>query len=570
MRMSEHLMSDRSVKPLHVLVFGKLPTRRDDEFSQWIEQCAEVDRVDTLEDALRALRLGQFDAVISSGTEFEHVGEVCLSPQAAAVFDIVNEGVCIVSQNRKLGWANPRMMNFSEEVRSRVSECCLELLIACRKQILGGRPPVGGKRLDVTTARGEHVEVHATPVIDEGNEVTQVVAVVRDATRVRSLQSKIDAIDRAGQELLSLDGEQFSRLDTQERLSLLEQKILRSTRDNLHFDNFEIRVLNRKTNKLELVLASGMPPDATDTEIFALSSGNGICGYVAARGRSYICPDASKDPRYLPGLENAQSSLTVPLLLRDQVVGVANFESTKVASFNEDDRQFAEIFARYVALALHVLELLVSERYTTTGRLGRDVMTEITGPLNDVLTETENLVEDYLGHDDLRHRLRAISENVVRIRETIKALTSEKPGMVGIRTQRAERHDPLLAGKRILVADDEEIIRSTVRDVLVCYGCEVSLAETGDAATELIAHQKYDLVLSDIKMPGKSGYEVFAAAKDADATVPVILTTGFGYDPNHAIVRARREGLSAVLFKPFKVNQLLGEIRMALSPGKQS
>jgi CheY-like chemotaxis protein len=74
----------------------------------------------------------------------------------------------------------------------------------------------------------------------------------------------------------------------------------------------------------------------------------------------------------------------------------------------------------------------------------------------------------------------------------------------------------------------------------------------------------FDLVLSDIKMPIKSGYEVFAAAKAANPDTPVILTTGFGYDPNHCIVRARREGLSAVLFKPFKVDQLLLEIRSAL------
>jgi DNA-binding NtrC family response regulator len=69
-------------------------------------------------------------------------------------------------------------------------------------------------------------------------------------------------------------------------------------------------------------------------------------------------------------------------------------------------------------------------------------------------------------------------------------------------------------------------------------------------------------------MPGKDGYEVFAATKEANPETPVILTTGFGYDPNHAIIRARREGLSAVLFKPFKVDQLLGEIRMALKSPK--
>ena len=80
----------------------------------------------------------------------------------------------------------------------------------------------------------------------------------------------------------------------------------------------------------------------------------------------------------------------------------------------------------------------------------------------------------------------------------------------------------------------------------------------------MINKNDYDLVLSDIKMPGKNGYEIFAAAKDKNPNVPVILMTGFGYDPHHSIVRARKEGLAAVLFKPFKVDQLLGEIRKAL------
>ncbi len=557
-------MSERAVKQLHLLVLGHPDCGA--EFARWMDECAEVDRVDTLEDALHALRLDRFDAVVSSSSEFLPVREVCLSPQAAAVFDIVKEGVCIVSAPGKLGWTNPKMLSFNDEIRTRVTACCTELLVAARTQIKSGAVTGAGKRFDLTTSGSEHVEVHATPVIDDHNKVTQVFAVVRDVTRARGLQDKIDMIDRAGHELLSLDAEQFSRLDAQGRLSLLEQKILRCTRETLHFDNFEIRVLNKKNQKLELALVSGMPPEIVDTDLFARSAGNGICGHVASRGRSYICPDTSEDPRYRPGLKNARSSLTVPLLLQDDIVGVANFESTQVASFNEDDRQFAEIFARYIALALHVLELLVSERHTTTGRLGQDVMTEITGPLNDILTETETLVEDYLGHDDLRHRLRAISGNAVQIRETIKALTAQKPGLVGAAANRTERHDPILAGKRILVADDEDVIRSTVRDVLVCHGCEVSVAEDGNSATELLSNQAYDLVLSDIKMPGKSGYEVFAAAKEADPTVPVILTTGFGYDPNHAIVRARREGLAAVLFKPFKVDQLLGEIRVALSP----
>jgi DNA-binding NtrC family response regulator len=72
------------------------------------------------------------------------------------------------------------------------------------------------------------------------------------------------------------------------------------------------------------------------------------------------------------------------------------------------------------------------------------------------------------------------------------------------------------------------------------------------------------LVVSDIKMPDKTGYDVFAAAHKHNSALPVILMTGFGYDPNHSIVRASQEGLAAVLFKPFKVEQLLGEVRKAL------
>ena len=150
------------------------------------------------------------------------------------------------------------------------------------------------------------------------------------------------------------------------------------------------------------------------------------------------------------------------------------------------------------------------------------------------------------------------------IRESIKQVTTPQRGLVGHRPSRPVRRDPILDGKRVLIVDDEEVIRETVRDVLATYGCQVTIAPDGDEALELLVHQSYDLVLSDIKMPGATGYEVFAASKDADPDRPVILMTGFGYDPNHAIVRARREGLAAVLFKPFKVDQLLGEIRNAI------
>jgi len=183
----------------------------------------------------------------------------------------------------------------------------------------------------------------------------QVVAVVWDATGTRRLQQKIDAIDKAGRALVRLEGDTMSRMNVGQRLKLLEDQIISFTKELMHFDHFAIRLLDRKSNKLEVVMSAGLPPEAVNIELFAEPESNGISGYVAATGRSYICPDVERDPRYVMGLDQAKSTLTVPLRLHDKTIGIFNIESRQRAAFNEDDRQFAEIFGRYVAIALNIL-----------------------------------------------------------------------------------------------------------------------------------------------------------------------------------------------------------------------
>jgi len=278
-----------------------------------------------------------------------------------------------------------------------------------------------------------------------------------------------------------------------------------------------------------------------------------------------------RDPRYVVGLDNAKSSLTVPLRLHDKVIGIFNIESAQRAAFNEDDRQFAEIFGRYVAIALNILDLLVGERITTSHKIADDVTAELAGPLNDIALDASSLMDDYIGHDDLRHKLQQIMENVTSIRSTLKqAGEGPNTSILGAKEVKVSE-DPILADAHILVADDEPNIRATINDVLRKYHVRVTLATTGAEAIECLCHDQFDLILSDIKMPDKTGYDVFAAVHKRNTSTPVILMTGFGYDPNHSIVRASQEGLQAVLFKPFKVEQLLVEIRKALqaTPVKQ-
>ena len=114
----------------------------------------------------------------------------------------------------------------------------------------------------------------------------------------------------------------------------------------------------------------------------------------------------------------------------------------------------------------------------------------------------------------------------------------------------------------ILVADDEPIIRNGFAEFLRHFKMNVDIASDGKDAIELISQNNYDLVISDIKMPYATGYDVFKAAKDKNPDTQVILMTAFGYDPEHTIVKAAREGLKGVYFKekPFDLRRLLESI----------
>ena len=533
---------------------------------------SDVVTAQSIDQAIEALRNEHYDAVFSDSADFLPLERALVSQQANLILNTIGEGVCIVDGEGRCNWMNKKMQAWPARVHEKIRRTCQEAYELFSKQVGPApsadppAPPASfsrSKRYALNIEDQQFLEMIASPVISPNGQVVQVVAVVWDATGTRRLQQKIDAIDKAGRELVRLEADAMSKMNVAERLRLLEEKIISFTRDLMHFDHFAIRLLDRKTKKLELVISTGLPPEALNIELYAEAEGNGISGYVAATGRSYICPDIERDPRYVMGLDQAKSSLTVPLRLHDKVIGIFNIESRQRAAFNEDDRQFAEIFGRYVAIALNILDLMVVERAGTAHKIADDVAADVAGPLNDIASDAGALIDDYIGHDDLRHKLQQIIDNVAMIRKSLRR-AAEGPNTILGADSVKPADDPILSGAHILVADDEPNIRTTISDVLRKYQVNVTTASTGAEAIEKLEHNDYVLVVSDIKMPDKSGYDVFAAARRKSQTLPVILMTGFGYDPNHCIVRASQEGLQAVLFKPFKVDQLLAEIRKAL------
>jgi CheY-like chemotaxis protein/putative methionine-R-sulfoxide reductase with GAF domain len=397
--------------------------------------------------------------------------------------------------------------------------------------------------------------------------------VVRDITSTRLSMRKLDAIDRAGLELVRLDAKTVRELNTYKRLELLEQKIVKLMHEVLEYDHFAIFVIDEPREKLELVIAAGLPQEIHNLDLSPEHEGSGISGYVAATGKSYICRDATADDRFIPGLAGARSSCTVPLRMHDRVIGIMDVESQTASAFKEADRQFLEIFARYIAIALHMLDLLVVERSQTNLSVSGRVGGELEEPLEDIVREIDALGETMIDPTKAGH-LKRIREDVDAIRSKLASVAEGPRTLLGVERAMAEAGmDPVLGGKRALVADDEQKIVKVIEAVLTARGCEPVVVHDGQSAIDLLEKAErgegsFDIVISDIRMPDRNGYEVFSAAQHYAPGMPVILMTGFGYDPHHSIVRASQEGMSCVLFKPFDIEQLIQEMHRALEPAE--
>ncbi|MEM0984527.1 MAG: response regulator [Planctomycetota bacterium] len=550
----------------------------------------DSDAIETLARRLRSCGIDaearEIDPAELSATAMDERDE-----QSQVLLNAIGEGVCLAARAGRVLWGNQFFMRLPDDAREQIIEVlrsasevfqrrgasddqlgackfevCCDVGLTAYEVFVTPAPPRGVERGDLGEAAEDRQQAEDRA---EVHGAERVAGVIRDVTAARRTTAKLDAIDRAGYELVRLDAEAVRGKNTFERLKLLEEKIVRLTRDVLEYDHFAIFLIDQPKNKLELVVSEGLPREISDLHLAPEITGSGTSGYVAATGESYICHDASADQTYLPGLPGGRSSLTVPLRLHDEVIGVMDVESRQPHAFSDEDRQFLEIFARHVAMALHMLDLLVVERCavntTVSGRVGE----ELSEPLDDIVSEIDCLrSEGRLNQDD--SHLARIIDDVLSIRERLRSVADGPRTLLGVeRAMQDDSRDPIIAGKRVLIADDEAKIRKIIGQLLDAKGATVTVCSDGAEACRAIEEagaQPFDLVLSDIRMPDRNGYEVFSAAKKASTETPVILMTGFGYDPHHSIVRASQQGLQAVLFKPFEIEQMLTEVRAALTP----
>ena len=114
----------------------------------------------------------------------------------------------------------------------------------------------------------------------------------------------------------------------------------------------------------------------------------------------------------------------------------------------------------------------------------------------------------------------------------------------------------------ILVVDDESVIREGIRRILLQDGFQVETSSSGNLALERMQSADFDLVITDLKMPGMNGMEVLKAIRILQPDVPVVIITG--YSTVETAVEAMKFGAFDYLAKPFTPEQILQLAESAL------
>lgn len=223
-----------------------------------------------------------------------------------------------------------------------------------------------------------------------------------------------------------------------------------------------------------------------------------------------------------------------------------------------------------IGFAKDLREILRKDQLATLGEVAIGLSHEINNPLAVIINQSELLENDIArlaGEADcsveserldaVRREVARISEIVERLGEMVKSDSYETIHYVGparmidLRSEQRKRYepDPRLRGLRILVADDDQGIAQSLKEMLEVDGCLVEVAGDGEAALAMIAEHDFDCVLSDVVMPKMDGYALYLEVKRRYPQTPVLMMTAFHYDKDHIIKRSRMQGLEGVIFK---------------------
>lgn len=124
----------------------------------------------------------------------------------------------------------------------------------------------------------------------------------------------------------------------------------------------------------------------------------------------------------------------------------------------------------------------------------------------------------------------------------------------------------------ILIADDDESIRAILHRCVLAEGHKVTVVANGREATDRLARQRYDLVITDVLMPERDGLDLIAQCKKSQPTARILAISGGGriMESGECLKLAHGLGAHAAIMKPFTRDQLLEGIALAMAPKRES
>jgi DNA-binding response OmpR family regulator len=120
-------------------------------------------------------------------------------------------------------------------------------------------------------------------------------------------------------------------------------------------------------------------------------------------------------------------------------------------------------------------------------------------------------------------------------------------------------------GKNILVAEDDRNIAKLIKEIIERKGNSAAVAIDGEQAFQLYSSIKFDLIITDLKMPKIDGMNLVKMVREKNPNIPIIIITAYGSEKNRAL--AESLGVTKILSKPCSILEITQAIETSLSRG---
>lgn len=235
------------------------------------------------------------------------------------------------------------------------------------------------------------------------------------------------------------------------------EHILAIARDYFHIQNVAVLLVDPTSRKLVLKTSLGreIPPNRRSVEI-----GQGIIGAAAQQKRPLYVPDVSQDPRYIPAIEGTKSELAIPLMLREEVLGVLDIQSDDKDCFDPESIDLLSLFSTQASIALENARLYTLEQRRAAQLEAINVIARQTTAVLEIDELLRKVCRLVLDHFPLDHVAILLSEETgLRLRAHDGRLTPAVPPGVAISRSTSIAMTALRLGRSMIENDVSKLAK---------------------------------------------------------------------------------------------------------------